>query len=155
MLNTRVKICIYLGNFNSLVIPWGIYKNKIKINVFKKILGLIEIFTAWTPLARQLSHQVEMHGACWELVLRFENLSWRCVRECAGTCTWAPLAHEGGVTHLPCLFAVLSWAWIQTQKTLFLLPCCCSVTKSCLALCHPMAYSTSGSSLLHYLSEFA
>ena len=36
MLNTRIKICIYLGNFNSLVIPWGIYKNKIKINVLKK-----------------------------------------------------------------------------------------------------------------------
>ena len=155
MLNTRIKICVYLGNFSSLVIPWGIYKNKMKINVFKKILGLIEIFTAWTPLARQWSRWVEMLGACWELILRFENLPWRCVWECAGTCSWAPLAREGGVTHRPCLFAVLSRAQIQTQRTLFRLLCCCSVAKLCLTLCDPMACSTSGSFLLHYLQEFA
>ena len=154
MLNTRIKICIYLGNFNSLVIPWGIYKNKIKINVLKKILGLIEIFTAWTPLARHLSHRVEMHGACWELILRFVNLCCRFVWECTSTCTWAP-RHVRVESHLPCLFAVLSWARMQTQKTLFLLLCCWSGAKSCLTLCDPMACSTSGSSLLHYLPEFA
>ena len=33
--------------------------------------------------------------------------------------------------------------------------CCCSVTKLCLTLCHPMDYSTPGSSVLHYLPEFA
>ena len=33
--------------------------------------------------------------------------------------------------------------------------CCCSVTKLCLTLCHPMDYSTPGSSVLHCLPEFA
>ena len=31
----------------------------------------------------------------------------------------------------------------------------CSVTRSCLTLCNPMDYSTSGSPVLHYLLEFA
>ena len=33
--------------------------------------------------------------------------------------------------------------------------CCCSVTKLCLALCNPMGCSTPGSSVFHYLREFA
>ena len=33
--------------------------------------------------------------------------------------------------------------------------CCCSVAKSCLTLCDPMDCSMPGSSVLHYLSEFA
>ena len=33
--------------------------------------------------------------------------------------------------------------------------CCCSVTKSCLTLCDTMDCSTSGFSVLHYLTEFA
>ena len=33
--------------------------------------------------------------------------------------------------------------------------CCCSVAKSCLALCDPMDCSTPGSSVLHRLPEFA
>ena len=33
--------------------------------------------------------------------------------------------------------------------------CCCSVTKSCLTLCGLMDCSTPGSSVLHYLPEFA
>lgn len=33
--------------------------------------------------------------------------------------------------------------------------CCCSVAKSLLILCHPMACSMPGSSVLHYLPEFA
>ena len=33
--------------------------------------------------------------------------------------------------------------------------CCCSVAKSCLTLCDPMDRSTVGSSVLHYLPEFA
>ena len=32
--------------------------------------------------------------------------------------------------------------------------CCCSVSKSCLALCDPMHCSISGSPVLHYLPEF-
>ena len=32
---------------------------------------------------------------------------------------------------------------------------CCSVSKSCLTLCNPMKCSTPGSSVLHYLLEFA
>ena len=35
------------------------------------------------------------------------------------------------------------------------LPCCCSVTKSGLTLFDPMDYSMPGSSVLHYLPEFA
>ena len=31
----------------------------------------------------------------------------------------------------------------------------CSVTKLCLTLCDPMNFSTPGSPVLHYLSEFA
>ena len=33
--------------------------------------------------------------------------------------------------------------------------CCCSFTKSCSTLCNPMDCSTPGSSVLHYLPEFA
>ena len=33
--------------------------------------------------------------------------------------------------------------------------CCCSVAKSCPTLCNPMDCSMPGSSVLHYLSEFA
>ena len=33
--------------------------------------------------------------------------------------------------------------------------CCCSVAQSCLTLCDPMDCSTPGSSVLHYLLEFA
>ena len=33
--------------------------------------------------------------------------------------------------------------------------CCCSVTKSCLAICDPMDCSTPGFSVLHYFLEFA
>ena len=33
--------------------------------------------------------------------------------------------------------------------------CCCSVAKSCLTLCDPMDCSTSGSSILHYVTELA
>ena len=33
--------------------------------------------------------------------------------------------------------------------------CYCSVTKSCLTLCDPTDYSSPGSSVLHYLPEFA
>ena len=76
-----------------------------------------------------------MHGACWELILRFVNLSCRCVWECASTCTWAP-RHVRVESHLPCLFAVLSRARMQTQKTLFLLLGCWSGAKSCLTLCN-------------------
>ena len=36
-----------------------------------------------------------------------------------------------------------------------LLYCCCSVTKSCPALCDPMDCSTPGFPVLHYLPEFA
>ena len=38
---------------------------------------------------------------------------------------------------------------------LTVLCCCCSVTKSCLTLCDPMDCSMPGSSILHYLLEFA
>ena len=42
-------------------------------------------------------------------------------------------------------------------SVIFYIPhiCCCSVTKLCLTLCHPMDCSTPGSSVLHYLLEFA
>ena len=33
--------------------------------------------------------------------------------------------------------------------------CCCSVAKSCPTLCNPTDYSMQGSSVLHYLPEFA
>ena len=33
--------------------------------------------------------------------------------------------------------------------------CCCSVTKACLTLCHPMDCSILGSSVIHYFPEFA
>ena len=38
---------------------------------------------------------------------------------------------------------------------LFLILCCCSVAKSFLTLCDPMDCSLQGSSILHYLPEFA
>ena len=38
---------------------------------------------------------------------------------------------------------------------LHILILCCSVTKSCLTLCHPMDCSMPASSVLHYLPEFA
>ena len=38
---------------------------------------------------------------------------------------------------------------------IYIYNCCCSVTKSRPALCNPMYCSTSGSSVLHYLLDFA
>ena len=43
---------------------------------------------------------------------------------------------------------------ISIQLTEFLY-CCCSVAKSCPTLCNPVDCSTPGSSVLHYLLEFA
>ena len=39
-------------------------------------------------------------------------------------------------------------------SNLCLLHCCCSVTKSCPTLCHPMNCSTPGLPVLHHLLEF-
>ena len=44
---------------------------------------------------------------------------------------------------------------IFKQTPLFKNCCCCSVTSLCLTLCNPMDQSTWGSSVLHYLHEFA
>ena len=49
-------------------------------------------------------------------------------------------------------FWVLSW--IDSQRVC-LVYCCCSVTKSYPTLCHPGDYSMPGSSVLHWLLEFA
>ena len=56
-------------------------------------------------------------------------------------------------------YSTPSWLFFKRLFTLFISPdisvCCCSVTKSCLTLCDPMNYSTSGFPVLHYLPEFA
>ena len=44
---------------------------------------------------------------------------------------------------------------IQNKLLLFEHYCCCSVGKLCLTLCDCMDRSMQGSSLLHYLPEFA
>ena len=125
----------------------------------KKILGLIEIFTAWTPLAGQLSHWVEMRGACWELILRLENLSWRYVWECASTCTWAP-RHVSVESHI-LLAGLLFWAGHECRPRrpssfyfvvvqalsrvwLFVTPCP--------AACQAPVFSTISQSLLKFMS---
>ena len=48
--------------------------------------------------------------------------------------------------------------WLQSIilfQSVFLIHCCCSVTKSCLTLCDPMGCSTPGFPVLHCLLEFA
>ena len=155
MLNTRIKICIYLGNFNSLVIPWGIYKNKIKINVFKKNTWPDRNFHSLNAPGRAT---VTLSGNAWCLLGTDSEVGESFVEVCVRMCKHLHLgtpACERGVTHPPCWFAVLSRAWMQAQKTLFLLLCCCSGAKSCLTLCDPTSCSMSGSCLLHYLPEFA
>ena len=50
----------------------------------------------------------------------------------------------------------LKTQWVdsrKSQKELLLLTC--SVTKSCLTLCHPVNFSLPGFQVLHYLPEFA
>ena len=53
-----------------------------------------------------------------------------------------------------------NWNYLQNRSRLSDIEnkpmiCCCSVTKSCLTLCDPTDCSTPGSSVLHYLLEFA
>ena len=53
-------------------------------------------------------------------------------------------------------FPVLEWrAGGKIGNVLMLLCCCCSVTNSCTTLWNPMDCSIIGSSVLHYLLEFA
>ena len=54
------------------------------------------------------------------------------------------------VSHL--LSLIEFWIFGKFHSTPF---CCCSVTKSCLALCDSMGCSTPGFPVLHYLLEFA
>ena len=48
----------------------------------------------------------------------------------------------------------LNWKMLGLESVLFRLSCSCSVIKSCPALCNPDC-STPGSSVLHYLPQFA
>ena len=43
----------------------------------------------------------------------------------------------------------------ELQECMCLCVCVCSVAKSCLILCDPMDYNTTGFPVLHYLLEFA
>ena len=52
-----------------------------------------------------------------------------------------------------CLF-VFSWRACN-ENSVWVSFCCCLVTKSCPTLCNPRDCNTSGSSVLHYLLEFA
>ena len=45
-----------------------------------------------------------------------------------------------------------NWRYTQNSPVNFAL-CCCSVAKSCLAVCNPMDWSTPGFSVLHYFLE--
>ena len=47
------------------------------------------------------------------------------------------------------------WLWNKQENGEALPRTCCSVAKLCLSLCDPMDCSTLGSSVLHYLPEFA
>ena len=61
------------------------------------------------------------------------------------------------------IFCVYFWApcvlWYSSNTFFFNLVaslcCCCSLARSCLILCDPMDGSMPGSSVLHYLLEFA
>ena len=59
-----------------------------------------------------------------------------------------------------CVINCLKTQWLKTTIHTYYFKvschcCCCSVTKSCLTLCNPMDCDTPGSSVLHYLLEFA
>ena len=55
-------------------------------------------------------------------------------------------AHEGkSGQQLVCVLSILFYKYF----------CCCSVTESCLPLCDPKGCGTLGSSVLHYLLQFA
>ena len=65
--------------------------------------------------------------------------------------------------HCFCLFLLSTWylmltpniyVYIHTQMLIYVHCCCCSVTKSCPALCDPMDCSTPGFPVPHHLSEF-
>ena len=47
------------------------------------------------------------------------------------------------------------WLWVYFLSLLRDRECCCSVSKSCLTLCNPLDYSTSGFPVHHHLLEFA
>ena len=67
---------------------------------------------------------------------------------------WDDLLEKELTTHS----SILAWEipWTEENGRLqFFCHCCCSAAKLYLTLCNPMDCSASGSSVLHYLWEFA
>ena len=106
----------------------------------------------------------------WSVPRRFEFASGRCLDTQPGSCLCSFLGlalprHSNDSTLWTYVRAGL-WLWtfrrgffLLTQfpgpeRWLITISCCCSVTKSCLTLCNPMACRTPGSSVLHCLPEF-
>ena len=84
----------------------------------------------------QVSHIVDRHFTVWATREAIQMLNFDSYSKCS-------------LNNKICL--------TEKEFALFLLlnlNCCCSVTKSCLTLCHPMNCSMPGSSALHCLLKF-
>ena len=69
----------------------------------------------------------------------------------------SPLFYEGPIDSISYLIPKFHRTISNSSLwgSFYLLCCCCSVPKSCSALCNPMNSSTPGFSVLHHLPEFA
>ena len=87
-----------------------------------------------------------MHGPCFHSSLNFPEIFFLC-------CFWNFLIFSHHSEHCLSLSPVRYSVPTYTNSSPFC--CCCSVAKSYLILCDPIEFSTPGSSVLHYLPEFA
>ena len=87
--------------------------------------------------------QISLYS-CWFVLKDRENTT---------NLSWKPVLSR----QFACYFAhIISFKPFQDTEISNSLCCCyCSVAKSCLTLCNPMDCSMLGSSILHYLPEFA